>query len=88
MRRDADPQVRLRTAKTLAVTLSVPGYREFVFGAEAIHVRGLDSRLISRGRRVLHTASSPICPRGGCAVFGYRMLCTAVLRTRRPRGMR
>lgn len=41
MRRDAGPGVRLRPSKTLAVTLSVPGYREFAFGAEAVAVPAL-----------------------------------------------
>lgn len=46
MRRDACPDVRLRTSKTLAIALAVPGYREFVFGAEAIHIPGLDGEYV------------------------------------------
>ncbi|MFI6044732.1 hypothetical protein ACIA8C_24100 [Nocardia sp. NPDC051321] len=54
MRRDAGPKVRLRTSATLAVTLSVPGYREFAFGAEAVHVPAFDgAHLIEPGHHQL-----------------------------------
>ncbi|WP_433662615.1 F0F1 ATP synthase subunit epsilon [Nocardia sp. CA-128927] len=42
MRRDSGPEATLRASDTLAVTLSVPVHREFVFGAESIHVPTLD----------------------------------------------
>ncbi|KAA8888524.1 F0F1 ATP synthase subunit epsilon [Nocardia colli] len=42
MRRDAGPGVQVRTSAPLAVTLAVPGYREFAFGAEYVDVPALD----------------------------------------------
>ncbi|MFC9438730.1 hypothetical protein [Nocardia sp. NPDC057030] len=57
MQRDAGPGVRSRSAKTLAVALSVPGYREFVFGAQAVHLPALDGEyVIEPGHQELETA--------------------------------
>lgn len=54
MRRKSGPEVRQLSSGTLTVTLWVPGYHEFVFSADSIHVPTADgARVIEPGHRRL-----------------------------------